>query len=306
MERSSLLKPGTRKLMHGLREGLKDLSLLGTWWNVDRTVSMPFEMRENRSMIDKVGWTGVWHLNEIWNKGKLIIGDATDSQFDFLLILDSNNNKGELFGTAEVLSENMAVFDSRIVSGLAEKCKLVFFRSGDHIKVEQHCFPFLCGFDRIAYADGNYYDIFHEKKPELSYGDLKDAPFKSKNNLDEFKELVGEAYYDIFAFTMQKVQSFEVYDRGNEIFATAYEGALKGMQGHREAIIVRDSSGNTWAAIVIVDPEIEKDKGKLHYFTNVQNWKHQLPKYFDDWRERFRNLEVIYESADTGKFVSKE
>jgi len=31
-----------------------------------------------------------------------------------------------------------------------------------------------------------------------------------------------------------------------------------------------------------------------------------LPKYIDDWRGRLKDLEVVYESADPGKFVSKE
>jgi len=277
----------------------------GTWWNVDRTTSMPFELREYRSMIDKLGWTGVWHLDEIWHKGKLIIGDATNSQFDFILIIDSNNNKGEIYGTAEVLSENRAVFELRIVSDLPEKCKLVFYRSGDHVKVEQHCIPFLCGFERIAYADGNYYDILHEKKPELLYGDLKNAPFKSKIDLDAFIKLVGETNYNIFAYTMQNIQEFEVDAPENNMFATAYEGVLKGMQGHREAIIMLDSSGNIWAATVIIDPEIGEDKAKLHYFTNVEDWKNQLPEYVDEWRGRFRNLEVVYESTDQSKFILK-
>ncbi len=278
----------------------------GTWWNVDRSYSMPFEMREHRSMIDILGWTGVWHLDEVWHKGKLIIGDATNNQFDFLLIIDSNNNKGEIYGTAEVLSKNRAVFDLRIIPDLPENCKLVFFRTGDYVKVEQHCFPFLCGFERIAYADGNYYDVLHKKEPELLSGDLKDAPFKSKNDLNIFIDLVGESNYEIFAYTMQKVKAVKVKDQENKITASAYEGALKGLQGHREAIIMQDSSGNIWAATVIVDPEVKEDSGKLHYFTNVENRKNQLPKYIDDWRGRLKDLEVVYESADPGKFVSKE
>ena len=101
--------------------------LKGTWWNIDRTHSMPFELREHRSTIDEKGWTGVWHLNDIWHIGKLIIGDATPNQFDFLLMINSNNNKGEIFGTADVLSKNRAVFDMRLIPEIPENCKLVFF-----------------------------------------------------------------------------------------------------------------------------------------------------------------------------------
>ncbi len=271
----------------------------GTWWNVDRTFSMPFEMREYRSTIDELGWTGVWHLNEIWHKGKLIIGDATNNQFDFLLIIDSNNNKGEIFGTAKVLSANRAVFEMRIIPELPENCKLVFFRSGDLVKVEQHCFPFLCGFERIAYADGNYYDVFHQKEAKLSYGDLKDSVFKNKEELDTFIELVGDTNYSAFAYTMQKIDLAEVRDSKKNKIATAHEGALRGLQGHREAIIMQDSSHNIWAAIVMVNPEIEEDRGKLHYFTNVESMKNQIPEYFEEWQKRFKNIELVYESTDS-------
>ncbi len=271
----------------------------GTWWNVDHSFSMPFEMREHRSTIDELGWTGVWHLNDIWHKGKLIIGDATPAQFDFLLIIDSNNNKGEIYGTADVLSANRAVFEVKIIPELPENCKLVFFRTGDYVKVEQHCFPFLCGFERIAYADGNYYDISHEKKPELTFGNEKEAVFKSEDALNAFKELVGETNYRVFAYTMQKIKVAANKEIANNINATTHEGALKGLQGHREAIIMQDTMGNIWAATVIVDPEVEEDRGKLHYFTNVEKMKNRLPAYFEDWRTRFKPIELVYESQNS-------
>lgn len=278
-------------------EGQFDGPLIkGTWWNVDRTVSMPFELREHRSTVDTLGWTGVWHLNEVWHKGKLIIGDATDSQFDFLLLINSNNNKGEIYGTADVLSANRAVFDMRIIPDFSEKCKLVFFRAGDHVKVEQHCFPFLCGFERIAYADGNYYDVPREKEAELSFGDQKDAIFKSKDDLNDFIELVGENNYRIFAYTMQKIDIVEVSDDKNYHIATAHEGSLKGLKGQREAIIMQDTSGNIWSAFVIIDPENSGEiRGKLHYFTNDENRKFRLPKYFETWKQQFRGVEVVFE-----------
>jgi hypothetical protein len=268
----------------------------GTWWNVDRTFSMPFSMREHRSTIDTLGWTGVWHLNEVWHTGKLIIGDATGTQFDFLLLINSNNNKGEIYGTADVLSANRAVFDARIISDFPEKCKLVFFRTGDYVKVEQHCFPFLCGFERIAYADGNYFDVPREKEAELPYGNQEDAIFKSKVDLDAFIELVGEKNYRIFAYTMQKTQRVEVIDTKNNAVATAIDGGLKGLQGQREAIIMKDASGNIWAATIIVNADIEEDRGKLHYFTNVEKMKSGLPKHLEEWRKRFGDIELVFET----------
>ena len=76
------------------------------------------------------------------------------------------------------LSPKRAVFDIRILPESPEKCKLVFVRTEDHVKIEQHSFPFLCGFERIAYANGNYYDAFVEKEASLPFGDLKEAIFK--------------------------------------------------------------------------------------------------------------------------------
>ncbi len=270
----------------------------GTWWNVDRSHSMPFEMREHRSTIDSLGWTGVWHLNDVWHIGKLVIGDATNNQFDFLLTVNSNNNKGEIFGTADVLSANRAVFDLRIIPELPEKCKLVFFRTGDFVKVEQHCFPFLCGFERIAYADGKYYDVFHENEPTLSYGDPKEAFFNNKNELDDFIKLVGKSNYRHFAYTMQSIEIMRVKGPGDKMMKV-HEGALKGLQGDREAIIMQDSSGNIWAATVIVNPEMENKKGKLHYFTNVKNMKNRLPNYFKEWLKRFREIEVVFDNGES-------
>ena len=267
-------------------------TISGTWWNVDRSVSKPFELQEYRSTIDALGWTGVWHLNDVWHLGKLIIGDATDKQFDFILSINSNNNKGEIYGTADILSENRAVFDMRIIPDLPEKCKLVFIRSDDFVKVEQHCFPFLCGFERIAYADGKYYDIFHEKKAELSYGDPKDAVFKSKDQLDAFIDLVGQKNYDSFAYTMQTIK-VEAVPIPEQRTARVHEGALKGLQGRREAIIMQDSIGNIWAALVTA----EEKKRKMKYFTNVESMHNRIPAYFKEWKTRFSNLEINYASS---------
>lgn len=280
--------------LEGRFEGNK---LKGIWWNIDHSSSMPFELTAHSSEFENLGWTGVWHLNEIWSNGKLIIGDATATQFDFLLLLDSNNNKGQLYGTAEISGSDHAIFEMQIAPEFSEKCKLIFRRSGDHIKIEQGSFPFLCGFERIAYADGNYYDVLHEKKITLFNSDPKTTIFKNKTALNTFIELVGESNYLTFAYTMQKLKTVDVKDAKNNKIASACIGALRGLQEQREAIIMTDSAGNIWAAAVITNPEIEKDKGKLHYFTNVESMKTELPEYLKKWRKRFKKLELVYGSA---------
>ena len=276
-------------------EGKFDGPLIhGVWWNVDHSFSMPFEMRMYQSTLDSLGWTGVWHLNDIWHKGTLIIGEAIGDQFDFLLSIDSNNDQGDIYGTADVLSANRAVFQFYVDRDYEEPCKLVFYRKDDFVKVEQHSFPFLCGFERIAYADGKYYDIPHENKPELYHGNENDSIFTDQAAFQNFKTLVGEDFYQVFAYTMQRVRKIEIVGPEDDYPATAFGGALVGLQGEQEAIIMQDSTGNLWAATVSVDPEIEEDKGKLYYFTNVEKMKNRLPEYFDTWRKRFSDLEIVY------------
>ena len=124
--------------------------------------------------------------------------------------------------------------------------------------------------------------------------------------MDDFIELVGEKNYKTFAYTMQIKSLNEVKNGKNEVIAHSLEGALKGLQGLREAIILRDSSGNIWAATIIADPKIEEDKGQLHYFTNVKIKETKLPEYMDEWRQRFGDVAIVFASKNQDPIVSKE
>ena len=43
---------------------------------------------------------------------------------------------------------------------------------------------------------------------------------------------------------------------------------------------------NIWAAVI--------DDNKVYYFTNNKEYKNRLPKTIDNWRQNFKNYEVIY------------
>ncbi|NUC70591.1 hypothetical protein HUC35_22905 [Escherichia coli] len=61
---------------------------------------------------------------------------------------------------------------------------------------------------------------------------------------------------------------------------------LRGLYTIAEGMVMFGRDGEIWA--------IYLNDGEIRYFTNVHKWKKTIPKTFEQWRERFPEIEINY------------
>lgn len=258
----------------------------GLWQNANGSKKLPFELEEEVNTY-KGKWTGNWHLNGTWDGGILIIGNESASQFDFGLSFVRSGHIGSIEGTATI-NGNQAQFKKIIFEGEEEPCDVQFDWQTDHIALNQKSSTIACGFGFRAIASGKYEQKEIEQKASLNFGSTEDI-FLNQADHDAFKRLVGNDFYALFAFNMQ---SYGAYDLAQEdpTGIRAIAGAVNGMFGAHEAIIMQDKMGHFWAATIDVE---DYENPKLLYFTNTKD-KKQLPQTINNWREAFMDYVVEY------------
>lgn len=273
---------------------VSEIAIKGTWSNPQGTKSLLFELKAVKKAENTSGWAGSWHLNDVWDGGTLLIGSVTKDSLEFAISVVRSAHMGEIWGTA-ARSGNKAVF-KKVEFALEnevkpEPCHLIFELKGDHILVDQESSAMACGFGMRAYANGKYENKVREVKPTLSFGPETNRVFPNQALHDGFKKLVGSEIYELFAFNMQGYDRVEQSPQDG-FSATAVQGAVYGLYMNNEAIIMFDKSGKYWAAAI----DFENNDPIVRYYTNSEKHKTQLPATIDQWRERFPQYPVRFES----------
>lgn len=259
--------------------------LSGVWKAPAGARELPFKLKEIVSPFDQQGWTGDWHLNGIWDSGLLVIGNVGKDTFEFGLQVFRSGHVGVLEGEA-AYSGKEARFHYKM-DWADEPCKMTFRKETDSITVEQLSSSLACGFGMRAYAGGTYDSELKKLKATLEYGGEED-PFDNQEQHDAFLRLVGQDYYDLFAFNMQVYGAQENQDAFS---AKVVTGMVVGLFASNEAIIMTDQSGHIWAATI----DFEEGEGIIRYFTNDKKYKKRLPKTIETWKERFGDYRVSFE-----------
>ncbi len=265
----------------------------GTWSSPDGKKSLSFEVKATTTTDDASGWAGVWHLNDVWDGGTLIIGDVTKDSLDFAVSVVRTAHIGEIWGTA-ARSEDKAIF-KRVEFTYegetdSEPCYITFELKGDHIQVEQVSSGMACGFGMRAYAGGRFDNKVIEMKPALSFGSGDGNVFPNQSLHDGFKHLVGGNMYELFAFNMQGYEHLEqAPEDGFE--ATVVQGGVYGMYMSNEAIIMYTKTGKYWAMTI----DFEGKQPVLRYFTNAAEYQLKFPQSISNWADRFPDYPVRYE-----------
>lgn len=273
---------------------INENTISGTWMNPAGTKSLPFEVKAIHSTANAGGWAGSWHLNDVWDGGTLLIGSVTKDSLEFALSVVRSAHMGEIWGTA-ARSGNNAVF-KKVEFALAdeinpEPCYLIFELKGDYVQVQQESSTMSCGFGMRAYASGQFENKIREIKPMLSFGVGDDKIFPSQTVHEGFKNLVGEQAYELFAFNMQGYDRLEQSPEDG-FSATAVQGAVYGLFLSNEAIIMYDNTSKYWAATI----DFENNDPIVRYYTNDRTYKTKLPATIGQWRARFPDYPVRYES----------
>lgn len=268
-------------------------TIKGTWSNPQGTRTFDFSLTAKPGTTDDSNWAGVWHLNEIWDGGTLLIGNVTKESLEFAISVTRSTHMGEMWGTAS-RDGDQAIFKSLefdYEGSDSEPCHLTFELRGDHILVDQLSSTMACGFGVRAYAGGRFDNRIIEKKPTLSVGDDDYDVFPAQKLHDDFKKLVGAHYYEIFAYNMQATQPEEPKPLDGARVRTV-TGMVIGLFGSNEAIIMYDEHGKIWAATLDQD---EAERFVIRYFTNDSKYQLKFPPQVAEWIDRYPDYPVRYE-----------
>jgi hypothetical protein len=264
-------------------------NIVGQWTGSGKNESLEVVLTELKSGYTNVKWTGEWFMNDIWDGGSIIIGNETANSFDFALSFTRMGHIGSLEGTAKV-SGTRASYKQVEFYGEEEACSLDFSLNEDYIDLKQNSSNIACGFGFRAFAGGKYEREFRDIKAELSFG-KEDAVFLTKKEHNAFLSLVGQDFYDLFAFNMQGIDELEK-DIKDRFEARVIVGAVIGMYGSNEAIIMANEYGSIWAATIKY--EEDQELPNIHYFTNSESYQKSLPFTIENWRQGFAEYPIIY------------
>ncbi len=259
-------------------------TLSGTWASSDGKRNLPFILFYSPSTTDEANWTGNWHLNQVWDGGWLMVGNVSLDSFDFALSVVRGSHVGTLEGRAARKADK-AIFKQKTYED--QPCELHFECFADHIQVEQPSSNLACGFGARAHADGRFEKAKIIRKSELTIGEGDDDVFPNQTIHDEFRRLVGDKMYELFAFNMQ-VKERTTNQRGEKVIS----GAVPGLFTTNEAIIIYNQSNIIWAATL--DFKDGSDEPFLHHFTNDAAAKKKLHPDIEAWRERFKTYKVVF------------
>ncbi|MBI1227181.1 MAG: hypothetical protein GC192_18260 [Bacteroidetes bacterium] len=259
-------------------------TLNGDWHSADGKRNLPFTLIYSPPADEVARWKGNWHLNQVWDNGYLLIGNVSKDSFDFALSVVRGSHVGTLEGRVSHQGSK-AIFKQKTYED--EPCELRFECFNDYILVEQPSSNLACGFGARAYAAGRFERKNLIRKTTLTVGTGDDDAFVSQTTHDEFRRLVGDKNYELFAFNM------EVKERStNEKGQTVVKGAVPGLFTTNEAIIIYDDSDKIWAATL--DFKEGSDEPFLHIFTNDPSSKGKIPADIESWREGFKGYKVVW------------
>jgi len=260
----------------------------GTWSDPKSTKKRSFVANAVKTAADNSGWSGTWHLNDVWDSGTLLIGNVRKDSADFAISVFRGGHMGEVEGTA-VRKGNQLIFNQHIlaVEDPASKCAMTLTLKGDYVQIEQTSSGWECGFGMRAYAGGKFEKRKLSLKPTIKYG--AEEVFANKAQHDGFYALVGAKMYEKFAYNLQGFEKQEQV-AGDGFKATVVTGAAIGMYMTNEAIIMYDGRGKYWAATL----DFVGEQGLVRYFSNDDKWKKKMPPTIEKWRERFSEYEVSF------------
>lgn len=222
-------------------------------------------------------WIGEWE-RQLWqNNATLEVTGIKGDSITFSLQALSGSHTGEVEGVAMV-KDHVAIYS---IKEEGETCMLTFKLLGDSVisitQEKGNCFAGA----GVTFL-GDYKNVRLLKQTEKSMTMVDLCIFKDEREDSVFKALVGNDY-SLFVNSTQLASEDEDLDG---LHAKVQSAAVRGLFTIMENIIMTDSLNNIWAAVI--------DDGKVNYYTNNQDYKNQLPKTIDNWRENFKDYKVIY------------
>jgi len=221
-------------------------------------------------------WVGEWGRQEWQNSASLeVTGISGDSIF-FSLQANSGAHISEIEGGAAVKG-NTATY---LYTGEQDSCLIEFKLSGDSVitvKQQGNCMAALAVSYAGVYKNNKLISSIEKEETLIDLG-----IFKTKKEDSLFRSLVGNDY-TLFVHSTQITSEGEDLDGLN---ATMQASGVRGLFSIMENIIMKDASQNIWAAVL--------HDNKVYYYTNSDLFKTSLPKTIENWRQNFKDYEVVF------------
>ncbi|MGH6197585.1 TIR domain-containing protein [Escherichia coli] len=266
MDPDSDSKPEVRSLLQGrletaLRESLSDSS--------QGAIS---------SGLNAPIWWGEWYKdNRRSNFGKLFIRETSSNGFLFDLVVMNGSHSGSITGEAVFVARDSAYARIKI-PGSNEFGELSFRRSifdgKRYIRISE---TVSCQYWRGmgAFFDGEF---------RCAEDHLFLFGFANEMELQRLYNVMGQYYFEL----KKVMEQIGEHDNLDTFVAKAYQGGVRGLYTIAEGMVMFGREGEIWA--------IYLNDGEIRYFTNVHKWKKTIPKTFEQWRERFPEIEINYGS----------
>ncbi len=227
-------------------------------------------------------WVGTWRRNTWQNEAGLDITAWAHDSLTFSLQAGSGGHTGEVEGVA-VFTDSIATCNSVDEN---DTCIIHFTRFGDSLIVinteRGNCFTA----SGVTY-DGKYYNANYRKANKAQ--DNKPKTFVDLGILDSAQDVllrsITGADYRLFFNSTQLTSTDDDMD---SLHAKVYSSGIRGLFTEMENIVMVDSTGHIWAAVL-------DDDSKVRYYTNDPG-RAELPKTIEHWRERFKQDTVLYRS----------
>ena len=252
---------------------------IGTYGTLgNETTSAQKETKEVDSYSE---WNGIWIKGKNHEITTLNISNCDENGFEFSLNGSYGGNLGELSGKA-MITEKGEGFFSNAENGF---CELYFIRNKKGILIKAPSQE--CGAGMGVRYDGQY-KISSKKddtEAELSFTGLGLA--KNEGQAKLIENLVG-ADKDLFLNSSHQIRNLP---NDAETGAKVKSSGVAGLYGEMENIILLKGN-QIWAAV------IDAEKGEIHYYTNVDDWKQKLPPSIKTWAESIPDKTIIYSSND--------
>ncbi|MHA6532038.1 hypothetical protein [Paenibacillus sp. BAC0078] len=258
---------------------LPDTGFIGAWVSPDRDKQLPVQaLTSSAAGIQAptaADWSGKWSSvkQTAFSGASVEIKKVTKNKLTFTIDAYDGAHTG-------LVEQKEALIQNRMVTYKPEDGSIVmlYLAPGKKLYVVSP-YPVTDAGAGVTFT-GEYY-----KGPAKTIkSTLKDlGVFKSAAEDNAFRKIVANDY-GLFTSCMQLLSAEEDLDGYN---AEVTSGGIRGLFTLREAIIMHDSKGNYWAAVINDD--------EVLFYTNVPKTT-KLPKTIDAWRQRFSEYKVVFKS----------
>jgi len=232
---------------------------------------------ENTTNSLTKNWLGTWERNSWQLEASLEIKTIKNDSIFFSISATNGGNSGGVDGIA-LVSKNIATY---LNTEDGDTCIILFtLLVNSVISVEQQKGFCLAGVG-VEYS-GKYINSKFNTNKSKTTSLFKLEIFDSIEQDSVFKDLVGDKY-DLFVNSTQLTSDSDDLD---SLQTTVRASGVRGMFTYMENIIMIDDSNTIWAAVI--------DDNSVYYFTNSDQYKNTLPKTINEWREGFKDYEVVF------------